>query len=355
MTPASPLQGPRLLDRLVRAYRATGADLPWGDPVRAHGVAMEGYFWRFTDTVEHRTVVALIGVNKGPHGPWATVGLAGSNGFLRTTAAPGAWADPDGGGASAVEVFTGDARGVRVDLGEDARLDLVLTAQVPWPWRLFGGSSGFQLVPGLNQYWHPWLLGGRASGTARLGDEVWYLADAQVYAEKNWGREGFPDSWWWGQAQGFAEPGACVAFAGGDVKAGRLSTRVTVLVVRLPDGTLVRLGNPVTSPVRAEVGDGSWRLTGHGRGWRVDVAATGPYDGAHILPVPLPSQERNVPGAVEHLSGHLRVTVRRHGRGYWSGESRLAGLEEGGLELAAAQLAGRGASDDTPGAGPAVA
>ena len=33
----------------LRLYRATGADLPFGDPLTAHGVAMEGYFWRFTD------------------------------------------------------------------------------------------------------------------------------------------------------------------------------------------------------------------------------------------------------------------------------------------------------------------
>ena len=34
---------------LLDLYRGTGADLPWGDQLRAHpGVRMEGYFWRFT-------------------------------------------------------------------------------------------------------------------------------------------------------------------------------------------------------------------------------------------------------------------------------------------------------------------
>src|SRR5690625_6130753 len=61
------------------------------------------------------------------------------------------------------------------------------------------GSSVFQMVPSLNQYWHPWLLGGKASGTAILGETTWEFRNADVYAEKNWGREGFPDSWWWGQ------------------------------------------------------------------------------------------------------------------------------------------------------------
>src|SRR4051795_11827684 len=33
---------------MVAAYRATGADPPWGDPRGYHGVGMEGYFWRVT-------------------------------------------------------------------------------------------------------------------------------------------------------------------------------------------------------------------------------------------------------------------------------------------------------------------
>ncbi|MGO0576047.1 hypothetical protein [Ornithinimicrobium panacihumi] len=56
-----------ILDR----YRATGADLPFGDPRRAHpGVAMEGYFWRITDQARGRPLITLIGVNQGPDGPW---------------------------------------------------------------------------------------------------------------------------------------------------------------------------------------------------------------------------------------------------------------------------------------------
>src|ERR1035437_2502424 len=62
-----------------------------------------------------------------------------------------------------------------------------------------GGSSWFKLIPGLNQSWHPWLLGGRAAGTATIGRETWRLSDAQVYGEKNWGSDGFPTMWWWGQ------------------------------------------------------------------------------------------------------------------------------------------------------------
>ena len=53
--------------------------------------------------------------------------------------------------------------------------------------------------------------------------------------------------------------------------AGPLRTTVTGLVVLLPDGRLVRLGDPVVSPVRAEVTDEHWVLRGRSATWQVDV------------------------------------------------------------------------------------
>lgn len=340
--------------RLHAAYRATGADLPFGNPLAAHGVAMEGYFWRVTDPSTGRVVVALIGVNRDRRGEhWATLGLAAHPApFLAHDAHPVGYADPRRLAVSAGSAFLADERSVRVDLGPRARLDLALTDPAPWPRRRLGGSSGFHVVPALNQYWHPWLLGGRAAGRVVLDDEEWEFDGAQVYAEKNWGRDGFPEEWWWGQAQGFEAPGACVAFAGGLVQAGPLRTEVTALVVRLPDGEVVRLGNPVTSPVRARVTDHTWLLRGRGRGWRIDVEAHAPLDAAHVLPVPLPAERRNTPGALEHLGGSLAVTVRRGHRVVWRGDSSLAGLEHGGLARAAAELHRRGAPAGATGAPP---
>lgn len=330
--------------RLLHTYRASGADLPFGDPLPAHGVAMEGYFWRLTERHTGRVVIALLGVNRATDGVWGTVGLAAWPGsHLWTVAAPYAWADPHRLGASAPGYFHGDSDGVHVEVG-GAELDLRLSDQVEWPRRRFGGSSLFQSVPALNQYWHPHVLGGRGVGTLRLpSGETWEL-DGQVYAEKNWGRGGFPEAWWWGQAQGFAEPEACVAFAGGRVSAGPLHTEVTAVVVRLPDGQVLRLGNPGTSPVRAEVTDETWQLTGANvTGWRVEIAGRAPLADAHVLPVPLPAERRNIPGALEHLAGELSVTVRREGVEVWGGTSYLAGLEHGGLDRAAAEMQRRGA------------
>lgn len=342
-------------------YRSTGADLPFSAPTRAHhGVAMEGYFWRITDSDTGRVVIALCGANEGPGGSWATIGLAAwPAGFIRTEALDGAWTDPDGlgiqGGISdkaSSPAFEGDDRRLQVDLGADARLDVDFHDLTPWPRRALGGSSVFQMVPGLNQYWHPWLLGGRASGTAIVGDETWRFNDAHVYAEKNWGREGFPESWWWGQAQGFDEPGACVAFAGGLVTKGRMRVEVTALVLRLPDGRVVRLGNPVISPVRTRTSDEQWLLSGRGFGWRIEITGTAPLDEAFVLPVPLPSENRNVPGDLEHLAGDLEVNVHRFGRHVWTGRTSLAALEHGGLARARAELRRRGLDQNRPSAPP---
>ena len=327
------------------SYRASGADLPFGRLERAHGVAMEGYFWRITDPSTQRVVIALIGVQTDHTGRWALAGLGASDGSWRQAIIPTADARPGGLGARAAcpeASFFGTDQRVVLDLGAASRLDVSLEGLTRWPsGRPFGGSSWFQMVPGLNQYWHPWLLGGRASGSVVVGDSRWDFADAQVYGEKNWGRAGFPDSWWWGQAQGFADRDACVAFAGGQVVAGPLRTEVTGLVVRLPDGKVLRLGNPVTSPVRADVGDEHWRLEGRSQGWAVSVDADAPLSAAHVLPVPLVGERRAVPGAIEHLAGRLHVQVTHRGRQVWEGMSALAGLEHGGLDRAAALASSR--------------
>lgn len=317
---------------------------------------MEGYFWRVTDPETGRVVIALCGANEGPRGSWSTVGVAAwPAGFVRTEAVDGAWTDPDSLGVRAgtgTGVFAGNESHLRVDLGADAQLDFKFHDRHPWPHRALGGSSVFQLVPSLNQYWHPWLLGGKATGTATVGGETWHFRDAQVYAEKNWGREGFPESWWWGQAQGFDEPGACVAFAGGLVTAGRLRTEVTGLVVRLPNGRVIRLGDPVISPVRTRTSDETWRLSGRGFGWRVDVSARAPLDQAFVLPVPLPSEHRNVPGDLEHLVGDLSVRVTRFNRPVWQGRTTLAALEHGGLTRARDELLRRGLDETLDSAPP---
>ncbi len=216
-------------------------------------------------------------------------------------------------GVRAGSSLSGSSEHLRVDLGPDARLDLRFEERVEWPRRAFGGTGPAQIVPGLPQYWHPHLLGGRVVGL-RAG------SGATVYAEKNWGPR-FTEHWWWGQAQAFEGADACVAFAGGRVLGGA----PTGVVVRVEDRVL-RLSPPFA------------RVAQRGRRGRLagprPLAPAGPSrsrarasGSPAVLPVPLPDERRVEPRSQQYLTGRLRATVRRGGRVWWSGESTLAGLE----------------------------
>lgn len=108
----------------------------------------------------------------------------------------------------------------------------------------------------------------------------------------------------------------------------------------------------MVSPVRTRTSDEHWSLDGRGYGWHVWVEATAPLDQAFVLPVPLPSEHRNVAGDLEHLAGDLTVTVHRFGRHVWTGRTSLAALEHGGLDRARAELRRRGLDETLESAPP---
>jgi hypothetical protein len=318
------------------AYRATGADPPFGDARRAHGTPMEGYYWRFTDPARGEVLIALCGVSRDRAGRgWGTVALAHHpSGALATVSTPDAAGDPARLGVTAGDagrgdhghdgVVRGDARHVRFDLGPDARLEAELHDVVAWPHRVWGGIGLGHVIPGLSQYWLPWCLAARVTGAARIGGRDVPLDGAVAYGEKNWGH-GFPPDWWWGQAHGFdGDPQICAAFAGGVLRLGPARPRATALAVRL-GGRVLRRAEPVVNGVRAEVGEGTWRLRGGG----VELVGAAAVEEGCVLPVPLPAERREVAGARQHLAGTLELTVRRRGRLVYRGASHLAGLERG--------------------------
>ena len=316
------------MSRLAAAYRRTGADLPGGDPRPSHGAEMEGYFWRCTDVATGRVIVALCGVNRSPSGPWATVAVAAHpGGFVRSVEAPSASADPDRYRVDVPGVLEADAEHLSVDLGADARVDLRFTDHFRWPLRTAGGGV-FSALPFLGQYWHPHVLDARVAGTAVVGDasRPWTLEGARLYAEKNWGR-GFPEFWWWGQAQGFGASDVTVAFTGGVLQMGPLAVVVGGIVVRL-GGRVIRLTPPFVR-MAAEAGGGRWSARGRGHGIEVEVRGEGAPADAHVLPVPIPAERRNVDTDFEHLAGRLEVVVRERGAVLFEGASDLAGLEIG--------------------------
>ena len=310
---------------MLAAYRATGADPPFGDPRGYHGAGLEGHFWRITQPRTGAVVVVILAICRDARGhPWAMASLAAHpGGAVRSATLPAAWGAPRGLALRAGDAFAADEHSLRVDLGPDARMELSFAEALAWPRRAFGALGPAQVVPGLSQYWHPWLLRAQVTGSARVGAQTIDLDGAVAYAEKNWGAGGMPPAWWWGQAHGFDRPDVCVAFAGGRAGLGALRTTATALVVAVGDE--VRTAVRPLRPLRVTVDERGWRLAG--AGIEVEAHAGG---AAHLLPVPVPLERRRLDDwAPQHLAGTLRVSVRRRGRTLYQGTSELAGLERG--------------------------
>lgn len=316
-----------MLSALHDAYRRTGADLPFGDPRRAHGVGMEGYFWRIADPAAGHALIVLCGACRSRGGTWGLVGVAAHpGGTLHVEEVEHAVADPAGCGIRAGEALTGDSERLRVDI-PGAVVDLRLRASGLYARRAFGALGPAHCVPGLHQYWHPHLLSARVEGHAIIDGTRIDFRDAVGYAEKNWGAV-FAGDWWWGQAADLAGGEANVAFAGGRLEFGGLRVSPTSVVVGIGDDTL-RLVPPLARTT-ISLADGAWRLRAVGARHTVELEGDAGGSVAHELPVPLPGQRTIVPASSRHhLAGRLELTVRRGRRMLFRGESRLAGLERG--------------------------
>lgn len=318
-----------MLGRLADLYRRTGADIPFGNPLPSHGTEMEGWFWRVSDEASGRALIALCSVNRHPEGDWSTTAVAVHPGLVvRPAALPNARArqspfQVSAGAEDAGGRFTAGADRVHFELG-DLTLDMQFADRVLWP-KAFGGGGIFSAIPFLNQYWHPYYLGGRASGTVTHAGESWTFDNAKLYAERNWGA-GFPLRWWWGQAHDFGEHDVCVAFSGGLLSLGPIARDVNGIVVRVGT-TVIRMTPPI--PVRSQVGENRWLLHGRSPRYEIELEGDGTHLPPHVLPVPLPAERRNIDTDFEHLGGRLRCTVRESGRVIFDGTSELAGLEVG--------------------------
>ncbi|HWI21869.1 MAG TPA: tocopherol cyclase family protein [Baekduia sp.] len=303
-------------------YRRTGATAPGGDLWRPHHSHFEGWFWRLTDATSGRVVIALLSINRAAGGePWATAAIASHpDGFSTSAALEGAWAAPDAIGAAEVAHAT---RGtLRLSL-PDASIEFEVVDPRGWPLRL-GGVGLAGCVPGLTQYWHPWLLDGQIRGHLIIGGERIALDRATVYAEKNWGPDGFPDKWWWGQAHGFPDPEIGVAFAGGRAGIGRATVIAGSLVAWTGSGVR-RIVRPLR-PLSIKVGSDGWQLRGAG----IEIEGHAPATQAYRLPIPLSDERRNLSDAAhQHLAGSLRLKLTRRGGVVYEGVSELAGLENG--------------------------
>ncbi|MHA7652684.1 tocopherol cyclase family protein [Mycobacterium sp. ML4] len=308
-------------------YRRTGADVPFGDPVPSHGTEMEGWFWRLSDRDEGRVVVALCSANRHSDGDWSTAAIALHPGaVVRSAAVDGVTAsqarfrvqaESDG------NLIDANGERLRMVLGDTA-VDLKFHDPYQWP-KPFGGGGVFSSVPFLNQYWHPYRLGGKASGSVTHQGRRWEFTDATLYCERNWGA-GFPLRWWWGQAHDFGDADVSVAFSGGLLELGPVNRDVTGVVVRRGDRVL-RITPPALVSSSCDVQ--RWHIDARTLRYRVELDGRGTPEGPHVLPVPLPAERRNIDTDYEYLAGTLHCRVHEWGRVIFEGTSTLAGLEVG--------------------------
>jgi len=316
-----------VLRRLLDAYRRSGADLPFGNPARAHGSAMEGYYWRIVDAPGGSVIVLLCGVCQGPEGPWATVAVASHpGGFVRHAVIAPAAGRRECFGVRAAETLHGSAEGLHAQLGDDAWIDLRTRSPVLWPRPVFGALGPAQAVPGLGQYWHPVVLAARVEGQACIGGLPVRLDGATAYAEKNWGPR-FAGHWWWGHAGAFPGGDVTVAFAGGRLAIAGRVVPPTAVVVRLGKQVL-RLAPPLAR-VRVRATDRTWAIRAHSLRHRVEIEGYAGDAAPHVLPVPDVTTGRVDMRSKQYLAGRLRLRVSRGERTVFEGESPLAGLERG--------------------------
>ena len=266
-------------------------------------MAFEGYYWRFSGP--GWSVAAIAGVCRGG---WAMVTLAAEpGGFSRTAIAdPASAAGLD---VSAGALLRATPSSLEVDLGPGARLSARFASPREWPRRPFGALGLAQVVPGLGQYWSPWLLGARVTGSTDFGVS---LSGGSVYAEKNWGGA-FAEHWWWGQAPG-------LAFAGGRVH----GVAPTAVVAWTGDG-LVTFAPPLARTV-VRAGGGEWRLRTASPRWSVELA--GAAAAPLRLAVPIPAERRLEVRSSHYLLGDVSYVVRR-GRRVWSRYAGPGALEDG--------------------------
>ena len=315
------------MGRLLNAYRRSGADLPFGDPGRAHGSAMEGYYWRIVDASAGSVIVLLCGVCQGPEGPWATVAFAAHpGGFVRHAVIAPAAGRRGCFGVQAAGAVHGSTEGLQARLADDTWIELHVRSPVLWPRPVFGALGPAHAVPGLGQYWHPVVLAARVEGQACVGGLPVSLDGATAYVEKNWGPR-FAGHWWWGHADAFPGSDATVAFAGGRLAVAGQVVPPTAVVVRL--GTQVLRFAPPWARMRVGATDRTWAIRARSLRHGVEIEGDAGDVAPHVLPVPDVASGRVDMRSRQYLAARLRLRVSRGTRTVFEGESRLAGLERG--------------------------
>ena len=333
---------------LLAAYRGDRRRPAVGRPAaRAPGVRMEGYFWRFTDPASGRVLIALCGVNRARDGFWSTLGVARAPDGLPADGRASRGLGRPGGARRARGRRVRRAR--RPADGRPRRGRAASTCASATRCRGRGArSAGRASSRPCRRSTSTGIRGCSAaarSGSATVGGERWDLDGWQVYAEKNWGAGGFPEAWWWGQAQGFDDPGALRRVRGREdplrPAAHRGDGRRRAAAGR-PAAAARRPGR--LADARAGHATSRGRCARAARAGRSRSRAPRRSAARTCCRCRCRSSAATCPGAIEHLGGRMDVVVAERGREVWRGTSRLAALEHGGIERAVAEARRRGAA-----------
>ena len=168
---------------LASAYRRTGADLPFGNPLPTHGTEMEGWFWRLSDPATGRVAGARCAASTGiPAGDWSTAAIARAPGAASSARRRSRRSAPTPTGSACEAETDGYALAAERDrlrmVIDDCAIDATFHDGVPTGPRRSAAAGSSPPMPFLNQYWHPYRLGGRAAGTVTVGERHWSFDDA---------------------------------------------------------------------------------------------------------------------------------------------------------------------------------
>ena len=214
---------------LVAAYRRTGADVPFGDPLPSHGTEMEGWFWRVTDrrpagsssrsAASTATPPVTGRPSRSPCIPAASCARPRSTAPAPTQPRFAVAAGRRGAPTFPRRRPTGCRLRTRRRAPPTGVQRAVRVAQGVRRWRrLLGDPVPQPVLASVPPRRHAPRASVEFDGAALVAS-----TDATLYAERNWGA-GFPERWWWGQAHDFDGADVSVAFSGGLLRLGPIAS-----------------------------------------------------------------------------------------------------------------------------------
>lgn len=202
-----------------------------------------------------------------------------------------------------------------------------------------GWATEFPAIP---LKWHVHHLKAFASGTIQTPEGSWAITDYPMHQEKNWGRA-FPNEWYWFQSNHFeGRPDVAFAAASGPMWSNQLAPTGYMAGLRWNDQFFTWRTQDTHSLtlslfwIDVDAGEAVWHMIGDSHRYRVDVEVWAPID--ELITIDIPTSDGLIPGAVEHLSAEMRISIHEKTLFGWEHidtvYSSAAAVEAGGQAAA---------------------